>query len=84
MKRVHLQFKMLVYEDPLEARNKLEKGKWQARYLESIHGHYCDVQINDCLLNITSYGPIHQIPLYRVTDFLFALFAKSLLYIILI
>ena len=45
-----------------------------------IHTH----TINDCLLNTTSYGPIHQIPLYRVTDFPLALFAKSLLYIILI
>ena len=32
------------------------------------------LQINDCLLNTTSYGPIHQIPLYRVTDFPLALF----------
>ena len=43
-----------------------------------------ELQINDCLLNTTSYGPIHQIPLYRVTDFPLALFTKSLLYIILI
>ena len=50
----------------------------------SIFCDYFVLQINDCLLNTTSYGPIHQIPLYRVTDFPLALFAKSLLYIILI
>ena len=42
------------------------------------------LQINDCLLNTTSYGPIHQIPLYRVTDFPLSVFAITLLYIILI
>ena len=49
------------------------------------------LQICDCLLNTTSYEPIHQIASYSLTDFPLALthfphalFAKSFLYIILI
>ena len=78
----NLNYKLPLILDKYNSRIVMQKLKFKQEFTFAIIVE-C-LQINDCLLNTTSYGPIHQIPLYRVTDFPLALFAKSSLYIILI